>query len=566
MGRRLLSLLLVSTLLLVGVPVGHARQTERPLVVFIHDEQLQTSLITDPGPDGISQLDSIFQTLGARTRWLSLATPLPRETAVIVLVRPLRPLPIDQLARLWVQVARGSNLLLAIDPPGLNSVHPDRTLAANPDRANSGLVRLLERYFGISLEDAFVVAPWFTHATISSQLTAYSTTFAEDFAPHPVVAPLVTYSLPVQVWGVRTVTVEPVGVDSTASPLLYTAVGYGETNTKIFDTQAEPAPLEINLGQDRVGRLLLGALGENRRLGVRVVVLGDSELVQNGFGLATNSRTGSPLHWGNRLLVERLAAWLLDLPQETWPAPPDGYTWIAVDGQPDDWPANPLSLEEDEDAPVAYYDIVRARAFRDNSYLYIYVETAQPPSTMARLTVGIENTYDGVTDVTLALDSQRILASSQQGTASAVLDGALGIGTVVEARLPLRVVGEGGLISAICLADRRTALDSAPLDCLEQPPAIVPVVNTQAPLDIWYPPLPMVTVYIAQADAANVRATPGTEAAVLDVAVNGRMFAVTGRTEAGDWVRVENARLVGWLADFVIRPNVEIQTLPVVVP
>ncbi len=558
-------ILAVLLLVVAGMP-AHAQETQPPLVVFIEDRPMDTSSILDSGPDGITRLEEIFKSAGARTRWLSLAGPLPRETAVIVLVRPLRALPGDQLARLWVQMARGSNLLLAIDPGGLTSARPDGSPVANPDKANSGLSRLLERSFGIGLEDTFVVAPWFTHASITSQLTAYSFVLPEDFAQHPVLEPLAAYGLPVLVWGARTVTVDARGIGSTAMPLLYTTSGYGETDTKVFDQGPEPAPLEVNWGQDRVGRLLIGALGENTRLGAKVVVLGDSEVVQNDFGLAVNARTGTPLYWGNRLLTERLVAWLLDFPEEDWPDLPDGYTRVAVDGQMEDWPEGAIVIEDPLDAPLARYDIVRAHAFRDNSYLYLRVETAETPGDVTRLTVGIENTYDGATDVIVRFDAQQVLASGPAVDAAPVLDGALAVGAVIEARLPLRIAGEGGLISQVCLADRRTGPDSAPVDCTDQPPAVVPVVNNRALLDVWYPPVPLVTVYTTGADAVNLRALPGTEAQVLDVLVNGQVLAVTGRTEAGDWVRVENARHTGWLAQTVVRPNVAIETLPVAGP
>lgn len=561
---RSLAALGVAFLLIAPLVPARAQEGQPPLVVFIEDEQLQTSSVLDSGPDGVTRLERIFQSYGARTRWLTLADPLPRDTAVIVLVRPLRALPADQLARLWVQLTRGSHLLLAIDPSGLTSARPDRSLAANTDKANSGLSILLDRYYGIRLEDTFLVAPWFTHGSITSQLTTFSYVHAEDFATHPVTEPLVALRLPVLVWGARTLAVEPLGLGSHAAPLLYTLSGYGETNTKVF-AATEPAPLEVNLGQDRVGRLLIGALGENTHLDSRVVVFGDSEIVQNGYGLDINSRTQAPLHWGNRLLTERAVAWLLGVPQEEWPGLPEGYTWLAVDGESEDWPENTLELEDPSDAPIARYDIQRVSAFQDNGYLYLRVETAQPPASVVRLTVGIENTFDGITDVTFALDEGQMVAQDSTGTFS-LPDGAFAVGDVIEARLPLRVAGEGGLVSAVCLADRRTDPSSAPVDCTGQPPAIVPVARTQAPVETWHAPMPLVTVYSTRAEAVNLRAQPNTDSAVLDVLVNGRTLAAVGRTESGEWIQVQNARVTGWLAAFVARANVEVQTLPVVAP
>jgi uncharacterized protein YraI len=78
--------------------------------------------------------------------------------------------------------------------------------------------------------------------------------------------------------------------------------------------------------------------------------------------------------------------------------------------------------------------------------------------------------------------------------------------------------------------------------------------------------MPLVTVYSTQAEAVNLRAQPSTDSAVLDVLVNGRTLAAVGRTESSEWVQVQNAQVTGWLAAFVVRANVEIQTLPVVAP
>lgn len=564
MPLRSLTTLGVVLLLIAPLVPARAQESLPPLVVFIEDQQLQTSSVMDPGPDGLTRLEQIFQSYGARTRWLALSDPLPRDTAVIVLVRPLRPLPADQLARLWVQLTRGSHLLLALDPSGLVSARPDRSLAANTDKANSGLSILLDRYYGIRLEDTFVVAPWFTHGSITSQQTAFSYVYFEDFAPHPVIEPLAAQRLPVLTWGARTLAVEPLGLGSHAAPLLYTLSGYGETDAKIF-AGTDPAPLEVNLGQDRVGRLLLGALGENTHLGSRVVVFGDAEIVQNGYGLDSNSRTQAPLHWGNRLLTERAVAWLLGVPQERWPGLPEGYTWLAVDGDGEDWPEDVLVLEDPSDVPIARYDIERVSAFQDDGYLYLRVETAQPPASVARLTVDIENTFDGVVDVRFALDEEQRVARDSTGTLS-LPDGAFAVGDVIEARLPLRVAGAGGLVSTVCLADRRTDPGSAPVDCTDQPLAIVAVARTQAPVETWHAPMPLVTVYSTQAEAVNLRAQPNTDSAVLDVLVNGRTLAAVGRTESGEWIQVQNARVTGWLAAFVARANVEVQALPVVAP
>jgi hypothetical protein len=50
-----------------------------------------------------------------------------------------------------------------------------------------------------------------------------------------------------------------------------------------------------------------------------MVLLGDSEMLENGYGLSQNSETNAPQYPGNFLFAQRLAAWLLDLPAAEWP-------------------------------------------------------------------------------------------------------------------------------------------------------------------------------------------------------------------------------------------------------
>jgi hypothetical protein len=560
---RLLSLVLALALLLPVVP-SRAQDPgpNPPRVIFIDDaKELLTSSMMDEGPDGVSKLAEIFRQLGADVDWLNLREPLPRDTEVIVIVRPLKALPIDQLARLWVQLLRGSHLLLAIDPAGLPVNRPERNEASNPDKATSGLSTLLYLFYGIGLQDAFVAEPWFTSTGISGTRTAHSRSLAEDFVPHPITASLLSLGLPVQMWGARPLVVEPFGISSYASPLLATQTAYGEINTRVFG--AKPAPMEINLGKDIVGRLLVGAAAENVATGSRLVVLGDSEILQNDYGLANNFNTGEVQNWGNRILAEHIAAWLLGIPQEDWPGLPEGYTWLGIDGEPGDWSGRyELGEDADEDVvPIPEYDIRTVYAFTDNAYLYLQVETAVAPKPVVRLSVGIENTFDGVTDIVLYATANQVIKLDINGNPEIVPDASMTGKTVLEMRLPLRLVGEGGLISELCLSDSRTALTSAPQDCMTQPIGLIPTTPEEAPLDTWYQSRPMGVVYAPQ--GANLRTGPSTDDAVLTQVSTGKWYAAVGRNLAGDWIQVQDARMTGWLAAFLLDLNIDPMNLPV---
>jgi len=535
-----------------------------PLVVFIEDDQLSASSVMDPGPDGITRLEDIFKSLGATTRWLNLREPLPPDVRVVVLVRPLRTLSVSEIAHLWVHLARGNHLLLALDPNGLSSVRPDKTLATNTESARGGLSSLLWLFYGIGLQDTFLAESWFTKDSITNQQTTFTYTYPEDFVPHAVSAPLAEMGLPVMVWGARTLAVDGFGIGNYAVPLLYTTSGYGETNRKVFSS-SEPDPLQLNLGADQMGHLMIGALAENTTSGSRVVVLGDSETVQNEYGLALDVNTGDPRFWGDYLLTQRLAAWLLDLPVEDWPGLPAGYTWVAVDGAEAGWPDSATVIDDPaDDAPITQYDIEHVRAFRDDAYLYLQIQTAAAPKTNVRVKLDLENTFDGVPDVSVIVTPAQTLVQTGPAAGSVVSDGQMRVGDVIELRLPLRIMGTGALIQQVCLSDSRTGLSTAPIDCTEQPPAVIAVTRTTSPVDVWGSPVPLVSVYSAQTAAVNLRSDPSTDGAVIANPVNDTVFAAVGRNAAGDWVQVQNAYETGWLADFLVRSNINIMNLPVV--
>jgi len=560
--RRWIALLVTVGLLVTSVPTN-AQDQLPPLVVFVEDTQLQTASAIDPGPDGVTRLIQIFESLGARTAWIRLSEPIPADASVVVLVRPVRALSVPYLARLWTHLSRGNHLLLAIDPSGPLTPKPDKPVAINTEKSNGGLSALLMLVYGVGLRDTFLTEPWFTHAIIANQRTAFSRVFPEDVVSHAVTDPLITYDLTVQVWGARSLAVEPLGSHSTAVPLLYTETAYGETAREVFSTQEPPAPLEFNIGSDEQGRLLVGALAENTLSGSRLVVLGDSEIVQNDFGLAVDAITQQPLHWGNRLFTERIAAWLLDQPVEGWPTLPASLTRLTMDGRTDDWTDRSVLKEDLDDValPPQVADIQQVRAFYDDSYLYVLIETAGVPSPGLRATIGVENTWDGETDRVVRCEDERVVEVTDDGVVP-VSDARCAVSDAIELRLPVRLTGVGGLINELCLEEHGGGRQDAPLDCVEEPLGLVPLESTTAPLQLMDLQGPYVSVF--STDPVNLRASPGTDTPVVAFLPHGTLLEAVGRTEAGDWIQVQNAAVEGWLAEFLLRPNFNLADLPVV--
>ena len=143
----------------------------------------------------------------------------------------------------------------------------------------------------------------------------------------------------------------------------------------------------------------------------------------------------------------------------------------------------------------------------------------------------------------------------------------MAVGQVLEARLPLRVTGESPVIYELCLADSSASLTANSLDCIMPVPVVVPSVATRAPLDSYFSPGPLVTIFTGvTADSVFLREGPGAGYAALATFNLGHVFRAIGRNEAGDWIQVQNARYTGWLSISVITPNGDLLSLPVVAP
>lgn len=555
--------LILSLLLLIGSAVGSGRVRAQalPLVVFVEDETLQTAAVGE-GPDNLRVLDEIFRTLGARTETISLSGPLPADARVVVLIRPLKALTTDQIARLWDHLVRGNHLLAAIDPVGL-PIAGARTTPANPDRANSGLASLLAQNYGIGLQDTAVIADWFVSEGLTAQASTFLQAYPEAFVRHPVIEPLAAHDIPIMTWGARTLWSEPIGPGSAATPLLTQDYGYGET-ARVFGDNGEP--LMINIAADVQGRLVLGAAAENTAFGSRLVFLGDSEALLDGYGLMIDPVTLLPAHIGNRILAERIASWLLE--RGEWPVLAERLTWLSVDGSGEDWTIPPLLEDTARDSIDPARDIRQVYAFRDDAYLYIRIDTAAPPPARAELRLDLENTFDAVPDVTVWITPEGIEARAPDARGALienVTDGAVAFGKSVELRLPLRVTGYGGMVGRVCFSHEHPDGAREDFDCTSAPPALVPSVTTTAPANLHLAPGPL--AWVTASPATDVVATPQELSGIsgmIQPAVTGQVFAAVGRSSAGDWVQVQNARGSGWLPAADVLLNAPLESLPVV--
>lgn len=528
-------LLTCVTLILIVIPL-YAQDDNRPLVIFITDRTLGSGSNFDNSATGLSRLANIFTSLGAEVTNGTLDQPLPSAAKVVVLIQPRRQLTLIEIVRLWIHLARGGHLLLALDPSGYNRVFTETT--------NSPLLNLLTSDYGIEFLDGLLAGPWATDASVE-RLSGALVQGVADPVLHPVVRPLFEYTLPVYAWGARPLTITPFGVDYLALPLAHTRGAYAETDRNFFRGRAS---LGFDSGSDLQGALNIGGFALNLK-GGRVAAFGDSEIFQNDFGLAQNSESGTPRYPGNSIMVERIAAWLLELPTERWPALPSGYTWIAVDGSSADWQA--LDLPE---APAeGQGGIQQIRAAYDDAYLYLLIET--PRAADPDWQLDLEFAADGG-PLKIHIEDGQVF--SGEAEPQKVPEARVSGGDVLEVRLPLRVTGSPPQIRSVCLS----SAEAAPA-CSTQAPEAQPLTSA-APADLAQGgALPVVRV-ITLNSSAVMRSGPGVAYRRIASFEDGHFLYAVGRNADATWIQVQNAGYTGWIAEFLLARTFDFAQLPVI--
>jgi hypothetical protein len=553
------SLLLLLLLVCLATLQVHAQETPTapatPVVAFVVDRDLQTAQGTDVGPDGLSNMVNIFRGLGANVTFITLNQTLPANAKVVVFARPIAAIPPHFLARLWRHVENGNHLLLTLDPYNYPSA----------ERATGGIGTLLNADYGMTMRDSFLAQTWFSYESIANQWGTLTTVYG-DFIPNAVNAPLRQFDLPLGVWGARTMRVEPFGIASFALPLVSSRDAYAETNTGVFTGEDPELRLELNLEQDFVGRLIVGAMGINRRTNARIALLGDSEIIQNGFGLlqipvAEGSSEMIPVLPGNQIFAERLAAWLLEVPVEDYPALPEGYTWLSLDGDQSDWPVQAASATDSDASTVSApaYDIQGVRAFFNQDYLYMSISTLAQPALTGHAAITVSSP-DGGASVSIDTYANRVVIAGGEEEIT-VPDARMVVGNVLEIRIPLRLIqpGEQLTVEQVCLWGIEE------LDCLESQIQATALAERD-PVPVRFTDTPLLTVNSPDRGKVNLRSAPSTDAETITFFDSGVILGALGRNEAGDWIYVENARYSGWILSLLATVNAEIVNLPVITP
>lgn len=535
--------------LLLSTIVGSAQNAQDSesvrVVGFVQGQPINTALVGNAGAAGLTRLADVFRSYGATVRTVDPTEPVPTDIELLVIIQPRRPLSVPTTAYIWDFLQRGGHLLLGIDPNGHNGI--------NTERGNSGLNQLLAQEFGLSIADDFLIESWFSSQSLQDVVTSWSEAHPEDYVAHPIVQPLIDFSLPVRFWGARSVLVEGIPSSASTFPLIYAERPHGETG-RINLRNDSQEQFALNIGQDNQGRLPLAAGSEHHDTGSRVGVVGDSELFLNIFGLTRIvGRETLPRYAGNDLLVQRLVAWLMGIPEDDWPTLSDDFTAIAVDGDLSDWPSDLLSTGS---APTALEPggngISNISSFYDDQFLYLAVETLKPEDND---TVQLELRFrDNASIDALRLENGRLFSTN--GTAeSSILDASYATGEIVEVRVPLRITGFPPQIEQICIGGANFVFSACTIATIVT--NTVQTINTSPTAGSTGP-------NAFTANSANLRIGPGEQFPVIELLPARTLFRAIGRTEDSNWIQVENGRYSGWISLPLIVANIDIAKLPVV--
>lgn len=492
-------------------------------VAFVIGHEENT--IDDGGLSGFSRFSSIINNSGALVRQITLDEPISSEIELVIIAGPKTALTEAENSRLWLFVQNGGSLLVMVDAP------PNRGLIQR-----SGLSDLLWQDYGIRWRDDMVVGDWFSGTAMEAisgsgfryQPPRLSGLGAIPVSDHPTVSEIYPYDLPVFFWQARSLEVNAPAFAGDPFPILRTDTGlFSEsrptTSTPIF-----------NVGEDLSGSFIIGAAVEDFRTGARIVVLGDSEIAKNAYGLEFSStRSALPVFNGNSIFLQSMIRWLLKSPNEGIQRPYE-TTWIATDGSPDEWGDIPSTFTSEDNI------ITEVKITRSDRRTYLMLRV-QDSSNIQAITLESSNGNEMPQRTTIYLDNK--------GTTSIyVVDGQNGfqynsgkvsIGEVVEVELPGQSLrfNEAYTISEICII---VTFPTCIATNIAKPNALGLEPRGQSLL----PGLP--TARISAVNGTNLRDAP--DGNILTTLDYNLMVNVLSEDPSGQWIEIWGEELYGWVS------------------
>lgn len=527
----LLKCLVVMALLGVVFPqIGQASPTQqdgRLIIGYVvgHDESGYIASTVA----GYSRLSGMFNTIGALVREIRLDQAISEDIDLVVIGGPKQPtLTSGEVGRLWSYVEAGGDLLILNDPP------PTQGLPAN-----HALNDLLWEDYGIRWRDDLIVEEWFTADAIQMSFQGGSPfqpdrmigLHAAAIPGHPITFVLGQYNLPVYYWGSRSLELQAPALRGEPVALLKTrGLAYGET-------RGSQADLEFNIGQDTPpGEVVLGAAVEDFNTGARIVVLGDSEIFKNGYGLElTNNQFSSPLFSGDDIFARAVIRWLMRLPMDELVLS-FGNVWMPVDGNLSGWETlDPLFVNEGANPP----SIDSIRMTRSERRIYVAIEITNIPYPIKGIVIRAVDSFGDTYGLDLKIDG-RLTATITNPQGSQALYGVqIVMGEIVELSLPLQTlpVGLQYNITDFCVEGTR-------LHCVEFNAPSLPSLGLE----------PEGRNLLAGFATARVVSTNGlylrdavSGGRVLDILSYGEFVNVVGRDNTGNYVQAWVDGMMGWV-------------------
>jgi hypothetical protein len=229
-----------------------------------------------------------------------------------------------------------------------------------------------------------------------------------------------------------------------------------------------------------------------------------------------------------------------------------------------DWnPGTSITDDDANDTSIPSLDIQQVSAVRNDSYLYLSIQTVAPANPDAQVDLDFDIRGNSQPDVLVSMLPGEVMAQDSDLEPVLVSDAAMRVGSVIEIRLPLRIPGAAPNLIGLCLSSARELAFPQPPDCMNVP-ITVDRVSSADPAPQRDTIHQLVAVRGDERNRVNLRAAPNDESTVVTTVPFRTVFAAVGRSPSGNWLLVQDASRIGWVATSVLYPPGDIESLPVI--
>ncbi|MCA9886248.1 MAG: Gldg family protein, partial [Anaerolineae bacterium] len=282
--------------------------------------------------EGISRFAGLVSWMGANLYTLEWRKNIPADANLIVIAGPTSDFSDDQTARLWAYLMNGGRILLltdAINTDGTNN----RTF-----QSTRGLFQLTWSDLGIRNRSDIVSLPHDVRTvdvtetdrdgnitaeySVESPLLDWMLTTDNFNGSHPILDGFVAEDTHFHFEDVRSIEVDASLQTFDVQPLIYTTGSdyFGESDIQRY---LDFGVSEYDVLDDTpFGELILAASMEDNTTSARMILIGDSDFVRNGYGFQTSpSYSGAFIYPDNVQFMMNAVAWLLEREPATYQFP-----------------------------------------------------------------------------------------------------------------------------------------------------------------------------------------------------------------------------------------------------